>query len=140
MLEDVGEFDKGGFGVGSSHLHDPATEGFAKGMGGEMPDFKPVAAFQFLEYYIEPLDRVYGLFAANKRLSGRVRKVQCLETFLCVVPEVLIYADGPAFLRFLFNDFKLPGEQVAIPQRKDVADAKPRKASRSDEERDGVVG
>ena len=68
MLEDVGEFDKGGLGIGSSHFYDPATERLAKRVRTEMGDFKPVAAFQFLEYDIDPLNRVDGPFAANKRL------------------------------------------------------------------------
>ena len=73
MLKDVGEFDKGGFGIGSSHLHDTATEGFTKGVATEMGDFKPVAAFQFLEDNIDPLDEMVLLRAINAFLVGSVR-------------------------------------------------------------------
>lgn len=134
MLEDVGEFDKCGFCIGSSHFYDPATERLAKRVRTEMGDFKPVAAFQYLEDDIDSLDGVNGLLAGNKRFSRWVREVECLEAFMCMVLKVPVDADCAMFPGFLFNDFQFLGEKVAVPQCEDVADAKSGQASRSDKE------
>lgn len=97
MLEDIGEFDKGGFGIGSSHFYDPATERLAERVRTEMGDFKPVAAFQFLKDDIDPLDGVNGLFAGNKRFSRGVSEMECREAFMCVLLKVPVDADCAAF-------------------------------------------
>ena len=112
-MEDVAELDKGGFGIGSSHFHNPATERLSEGMATEILDFKPIAGPYFLKDNIDPLDGVYGFLSGNKGFSRWVSEMECLEAFMCVVLKVPVDANCAMFPGFLFNDFQFPGEKVA---------------------------
>ena len=86
MVEQLGELDKGHFAVGAGHFDDPAAEGLAEGVGGEVLDLDMINGldlFQVAVHHLAGQDRLVfaeEAVSSNKQQRGK----QIIIAFLAV--------------------------------------------------------
>lgn len=131
MVEELGEFDEGHFGIRACHVHDPAAEGLAEGVRADV--LRPqlihgLDPFQMAIHHLAGQDR--SVFAEEARLrGGRAPKGppavpdMLLEALvhlnLPALPGLLLIQGKSSFLGQHLFPTKLP--QVREPQPKEAS-------------------
>lgn len=104
MVKEFGELDEGHFTVGAGHFDDPAAEGLAEGVGGEVLDLDVIDGldpFQVAVHHLAGQDRL--VFAEEARLR-LVWTTKCPPAVHDVPLKALVNLDFAALARLFLNE------------------------------------
>ena len=103
MVEELGELDECHLGVWSSHVHDPATEGFAKGVSADVLSPQLIGGldlFKMAVHHLRGQDR--SVFASEAWLR-RINTSKGPPTVMDVLLERFVDLYLPALPCLLLN-------------------------------------
>lgn len=104
MVEKLRELDEGHFAVGPGHFNDPAAEGLAEGVGGEVLDLDVIDGldpFQVAVHHLAGQDRLVFAQEARLRQVWTAKRTPAVHN---VPLEALVNFDFTAFARLFLNE------------------------------------